>query len=114
MNLFTSFLSSPWRWVVFAGAILLAIAFGAQGVNYASSWLARRHLRTEQSQAETAHAQRLGASTGRYNKYQVDSASRAAERQQLQQDARYLQLTDEALSTHLPARVPLPEQPPRE
>ena len=36
--LFTNFLASPWRWVVLALAILLAIAFGSQSLDYASTW----------------------------------------------------------------------------
>jgi hypothetical protein len=60
--LFTNLLASPWRWVlVGAAAILLAIAFGSSGLDYASTWWARRQAAQVVHTTEASHDARAAA-----------------------------------------------------
>lgn len=93
--------------LVVAGAFL-AIWLMVSGAEYATGWLARRHLAKQHAQAVTEHQARQAAGQAAGTRYQLDSAARATQRHQLlAQDSILATQEREILSTR-PARLLLP------
>jgi hypothetical protein len=112
--LFTNLIASRWRWVLLALAILLAIAFGSQGLDYASTWWARRQAAKVVHATEQAHDTRAAAEPARVHHfdstfYSLAGQHREAVRAGLLPKTRY-----DSLRRLFPAAVPeLPAQPAR-
>jgi hypothetical protein len=112
--LFTNLLASPWRWVLLGLAILLAIAFGSQGLDYASTWLARRRAAKAVHATEASHDARAGAEPGRLHHFDSLLYVRIGQHRELAITQDKLKKLDDSLHNRLPATPALPADPPRQ
>ncbi|MDO7888246.1 hypothetical protein [Hymenobacter cheonanensis] len=113
MNPFTTFLTSPWRWVLLGLAIVLAIAFGASGLNYASSWWARRGATKAVHATEAAHDTRTATEPRHQHHFDSTVWALAGQHRELARTLAKLQQLDDSLRNRLPAAPTLPAEPAR-
>jgi hypothetical protein len=112
--LFTSLLASPWRWVLLALAILLAIAFGSSGLDYASTWLARRRAAQVVQATEASHDARAAAEPARVHHFDSTLYVRIGQHRELAITQAKLKKLDDSSTDRLPAAPALPADPPRQ
>ena len=112
--LFASFLASPWRWVVLALAILLAIAFGSQSLDHASTWWARRGAARTVARTEQAQAARAVAEPSHRHNFDSTFFSLAGQHRELARTLAKIKHLDDSLHSRLPAVPALPADPARQ
>jgi hypothetical protein len=112
--LFASFLTTKWRWVAGAAAILLAIAFGSQGLDYASTWLARRRAAKAVHATEASHDARAAAEPGRVHHFDSLLFTRIGQHRELAITLAKIKHLDDSLHHRLPVAPALPADPPRQ
>jgi hypothetical protein len=112
--LFTNLLASPWRWVLLALAILLAIAFGSQGLDYASTWLARRRAAKAVHTTEASHDARAAAEPARLHHFDSLLFTRIGQHRELAITLAKIKHLDDSLHHRLPVAPALPADPPRQ
>jgi hypothetical protein len=112
--LFTNLLTSPWRWVLLGVAILLAIAFGSSGLDYASTWWARRQAAQVVHATEASQAARAAAEPHHVHHFDSTFFSLAGQHREAARAGLIPQARYDSLRRLFPAAVPeLPAQPPR-
>jgi hypothetical protein len=112
--LFTSLLTSPWRWVLAGAAIILAIAFSAQVLDYASSWLAHRRAAKVVQAVEASQAARAAAEPRHVHHFDSTLFSLFGQHREAVRAGLIPQHQYDSLRHLFPTAVPvLPAQPPR-
>ena len=112
--LFANLLASPWRWVLLGLAILLAIGFGSQGLDYASTWWARRQATKAVHATEASHDARAAAEPARQHHFDSLLFSRIGQHRELAITLAKIKHLDDSLRNRLPAAPALPADPPRQ
>jgi hypothetical protein len=112
--LFTNLLASPWRWLLLGLAILLAIAFGSQGLDYASMWWARRQATKVVHATEASHDARAAAEPAQRSSFDSLLFTRIGQHRELTLTQAKLKKLDDSLHHRLPAAPALPADPPRQ
>ena len=112
--LFTNLLASRWRWVLLGLAILLAIAFSSQGLDYASTWWARRQAAKAMHTTEASHDARAAAEPARQHHFDSTLFVRIGQHRELALILSKIKHLDDSLHNRLPAAPALPAEPPRQ
>jgi hypothetical protein len=112
--LFTTLLASPWRWVLLGLAIILVIAFGSSGLDYASSWLAHRRATKAMHAAEASHDARAAAEPTHVHHFDSLLFTRIGQHHELTITQAKLKKLDDSSTHRLPAAPALPADPPRQ
>ncbi len=112
--LFASFLSSQWRWLAYALAIIFAVLVATQGLDYTSTWLARRRAGRVVTRAEQAQAARAAAEAAHRHNFDSAFFSLAGQHREAVRAGRLNQHRYDSLRALFPAIAPvLPANPPR-
>jgi hypothetical protein len=112
--LFASFLASKWRWVASAAAIILAVLLITQGLDYASTWLARRRTAQVVQATEAAHDARAAAEPAHVHHFDSTLYVRIGQHRELAITQAKLKKLDDSSTHRLPAAPALPADPPRQ
>jgi|GEM_PF-3422162 len=114
MNLFASFLTSKWRWLAFALAIIFAVLLLTQASDYASTWLAHRRAAKAVQASEQAAAARVTAEPRHQHHFDSTFFSLAGQHREAVRAGRLNQQRYDSLRALFPAALPqLPAVPPR-
>lgn len=111
--LFTKLLTGPRRWLLLGLAIILAIAFGSQGLDYASTWWARRGAAKQVHATEASHAARAAAEPRHVHHFDSTVFVLIGAHRELAPILAKNKRHDDSLSRRLPAAPVLPADPPR-
>ena len=112
--LFASFFASKWRWLAYALAIIFAVLLLTQAADYASTRLARRHLRQQVDASQAAADRRAATEPARLSRFDSTLFVRIGEHRELMRQAHLLKKTDDSLTARLPAAPALPADPARQ
>jgi hypothetical protein len=112
--LFTNLLASRWRWVLLGLTILLVIAFGSQGLDYASTWLARRRAAKAVHATEASHDARAATEPARLHHFDSLLFTRIGQHRELAITLAKIKHLDDSLHHRLPVAPALPADPPRQ
>jgi hypothetical protein len=111
--LFASFLASKWRWLAFAAAVIFAVLLITQGLDYASTWWARRQAAKVVQAAEASHDARAAGEPHHVHRFDSLLFTRIGQHRELAPILAKIKRADDSLHHCLPAAPALPAQPPR-